>query len=129
MTLSGATTPGQSGSESNSNEEVLYVSQISEVGASSSDGLMSYPGHSLEESYPSLEMHSVYSTTLTDWAVHQQSLGGARGVMVIVAGYGNGDTSSNPGRDWLHFHIALIPFGKVWIQIFSLQFWVNSRTD
>ena len=28
---------------------------------------------------------------------------GARGVMVIVAGNGHGDTSSNPGRDWLHF--------------------------
>ena len=29
--------------------------------------------------------------------------GGARGVMVIVAGYGHGDTSSKPGPDWLHF--------------------------
>ena len=29
--------------------------------------------------------------------------GGARGVMVIVAGNGYGDTSSNPGRDELHF--------------------------
>ena len=28
---------------------------------------------------------------------------GARGVMVIVAEIGHGDTSSNPGRDWLHF--------------------------
>ena len=27
----------------------------------------------------------------------------ARGVMVIVAGHGYGDTDSNPGRDWLHF--------------------------
>ena len=27
------------------------------------------------------------------------------------------------------FHIALIPAGKVWIQLFSLQLWVNSRTD
>ena len=27
------------------------------------------------------------------------------------------------------FHIALIPLGKVWIQLFSLQQWVNSRTD
>ena len=27
------------------------------------------------------------------------------------------------------FHIALIPLGKVWIQIFYLQVWVNSRTD
>ena len=30
-------------------------------------------------------------------------LGGARGVMVIVVGNGHGDTSSNPGRGWLHF--------------------------
>ena len=29
--------------------------------------------------------------------------GGSRGVMVIVVGNGHGDTSSNPGRDWLHF--------------------------
>ena len=27
------------------------------------------------------------------------------------------------------FHIALMPLGKVWIQLFSLQLWVNSRTD
>ena len=27
----------------------------------------------------------------------------ARGVMVIVVGIGHGDTSSNPGPDWLHF--------------------------
>ena len=28
---------------------------------------------------------------------------GARGVMVIVEGNGHGDTSSNRGRNWLHF--------------------------
>ena len=38
-------------------------------------------------------------------------VGGARGVMVIVAGIGHGDTSSNPGL--IAFHIALIPLGKV----------------
>ena len=27
----------------------------------------------------------------------------AHGVMVIVVGNGHGDTSSNPGRGWLHF--------------------------
>ena len=32
-----------------------------------------------------------------------QSIGGARGVIVIVVGNGHGDTSSNPRRDWLHF--------------------------
>ena len=39
-------------------------------------------------------------------------IGGARGVMVIVVGNGHGDTSSNPGRGWLHFTLHL---GKVWI--------------
>ncbi len=45
--------------------------------------------------------------------------------MVIVVRNGQGDTSSNPGRDWLHFHIALIPLGKVWIQIFWRCWWCN----
>ena len=27
------------------------------------------------------------------------------------------------------FHIALIPLGKVWIQLFSIQLWVNSSAD
>ena len=30
---------------------------------------------------------------------HYHHRGGARGVMVIVAGYRHGDTSSNPGPD------------------------------
>ena len=50
-------------------------------------------------------------------------LGGASGVMVIVAGIEHGDTSSNPGL--IAFHIALIPLGKVWIQLFSFQLWVK----
>ena len=29
--------------------------------------------------------------------------GGTRVVMVIVVGNEQGDTSTNPGRDWLHF--------------------------
>ena len=45
--------------------------------------------------------------------IHQSNyhFGGARGVMIIVAGIGHGDTSSNPGL--IAFHIALIPLGKV----------------
>ena len=27
------------------------------------------------------------------------------------------------------FHIALIPLGKVWIRLFSLQLWVNRKAD
>ena len=29
----------------------------------------------------------------------------------------------------IEFHITLIPFGKVWIELFSLQLRVNSRAD
>ena len=41
-------------------------------------------------------------------------------------------TRWNKFKSWtklIAFHIALIPLGKVWIQLFSLQLWVNSRTD
>ena len=31
------------------------------------------------------------------------NLGGTLGVIVIVVGNEHGDTSSNPGRHWLHF--------------------------
>ena len=64
--------------------------------------------------------------------IHQykdSSFGGARDVMVIVVGNGHSDSSSNPGRGLIAFPIALIPLGKVRIQLFSLQLWVNSRTD
>ena len=69
MTLSGATTPGQSGPQSDGNKEVLRIPQSSIItGASLSDCLVSYQGHSLQESYPSAEVQSVYSTALADWA-------------------------------------------------------------
>ena len=38
-----------------------------------------------------------------DIYIYIYKVGGARGVMVIVVENGHGDTSSNPGRDWLHF--------------------------
>ena len=47
------------------------------------------------------------------------TIGGARGVMVIVVGNGHGDTRL------MAFHITLIPLGNIWIQLFSLQLWVN----
>ena len=47
-TLSGATTPGQSGPGSNGNEGVLRIPQGPSItGTSPSDCLVSYPGHSL----------------------------------------------------------------------------------
>ena len=57
-TLSGATAPS-----------VLCIPQSSSItGASPSDCLVSYPEHSLKESYPSAEMQLVYSAAQADWA-------------------------------------------------------------
>ena len=47
-TLSGATTLGQCGLGNNGNERVLSIPQSSSIpGTLPSDGLVSYPGHSL----------------------------------------------------------------------------------
>ena len=68
-TLSGATTPSQSGSESDGNEGVLHIPQNSSITrASLSDCLVSYPGHSVGESYLSAKMQLVYSTAPANWA-------------------------------------------------------------
>ena len=49
MTLSCATTPGQSGPGNNGNEGVLHIPQIPKPGALPSDCLMSYPRHSCRD--------------------------------------------------------------------------------
>ena len=69
--LSGATTPGQNGFRGVGNEEVLCIPQSSSItGATTSDGFMSYPGHTFGVgSYSSAEMQLVYFTTPTNWAV------------------------------------------------------------
>ena len=64
--LSGATIPGLSGPESNSNAGVLRISQSSSITeVSPSERLMSYPEHSLVGSYLFVEMQSVYPTSQT----------------------------------------------------------------
>ena len=45
-TLTGTTTPRQSGPESNDNEGVLHIPQSSRTEVSPSDSFVSYPGHS-----------------------------------------------------------------------------------
>ena len=67
---SGATTLSLSGPGSDGNEGVFSIPQSSNItGASLSDCLMWYPGHSVgNEFYSSAEMQLVYSTALTDWA-------------------------------------------------------------
>ena len=56
------------------NRGTLHSQSSSITGASPSDCLVSYPGHLLEESYPSAEMQSVYCTAQADWAQNEQDL-------------------------------------------------------
>ena len=60
-TLAGDTTPGLSGSGSNYNEGVLHIPQSSKTGASTSNCLVSYGGHSL---VGGAEIQSVHSTAI-----------------------------------------------------------------
>ena len=67
--LSGDTIPGQSQPGNNGNDGVLHIPQSSSItGTLPSGCLFSYPGHSLEGSYPSAEKQSVYSTAPADRA-------------------------------------------------------------
>ena len=42
---------------------------------------------------------SIYHLFEHSYGFLLNNFGGVRGVMVIVTGYGHGDTSSNPGQD------------------------------
>ena len=76
-TLSGASTPGHSGPGAHGNEGVLHIPQSSSITeGSSSDCLVSYPGHWLGESYLSVEMQSVYSVAPAKWTVISRTLVG-----------------------------------------------------
>ena len=79
-TLPGAITPGQSGSDGN--EGLLRILQSSSItGASPSNCLMSYPGDSLGESYPSAKIQLVYSTAILGYVAE----GLHKAYLIVVA--------------------------------------------
>ena len=70
-TWTGTTSLNQSGLGSNSNKGILHISQSTRGGASHSDSLESYLGHSLAWGIgllPPAKMQSAFSTVLPDWA-------------------------------------------------------------
>ena len=70
MTQPGATILCQCGPRSNSNEGILCILQTSSITVTSTlDFLVLYPGHSLEDSYPSEDHQSVYSAAPADWNI------------------------------------------------------------
>ena len=54
---------------------------------------------------------------------------GHRSVTIISVRSEHGDLSSNPGRSGLHFYTTQISWGKVYIELVSLQLRVNSRAN
>ena len=69
MNLFGVTTPGQKRPGNDGDKVVHRIPQSSSItGISWSDCLVSYPGHSLGESYRYALMQSVYSGAVADWA-------------------------------------------------------------
>ena len=73
-TISGTTTLGQSRLGSNGNNGVFHILQSSSItGASPSDFLVLYPGHSLVEYYTTAEIQSMYSAAPSDWANTSQT--------------------------------------------------------
>ena len=68
-TLSGVTTSDKNGPVKDDNDGVPCIPQSSSIiGASPSDSLVPYPGHTLRESYLLAEIQLVYSTASADWA-------------------------------------------------------------
>ena len=49
--------------------------------------------------------------------------------MVIVLGHRHGDPSSTIEKRMFVFHIALIPLGKTYLKLFSLQLFVHGKAD
>ena len=79
----------------------------------------------------------IYTYVRTKWIIYIYIYN----VMVIVVGNGHGDTSSNHGRDWLHFTLHLYPWERYesnyspssHIRIINLfpscnGFWYKSKT-
>ena len=92
-TLSAANRAGQSGTGSDGNEGVLRIPQSSSnTGSSPSDCLVSYQRHSLEESYHSPEIQSVYYASLADWASYWKE---NRSRIVISWKFNNNLTQEN----------------------------------
>ena len=75
-TLSGATTPNQSGPGSDGNEEVLHIPLSSSITGTSPSDCFSVIFRTLirRKFYTSAEKQSVYSTALANWTIYTSRL-------------------------------------------------------
>ena len=123
-TLSGATTLGQSGPGGNGNERVSRIPQISKAGATQSDGLMSYPGHSLGGwgFLPLCRDAVMDTTTPADWTSLEPNLF----YYLLIACNGK-------WKRWFHAYLKDISTNwntlsfKIWILLVEFVFWDDNR--
>ena len=78
--------------------------------------------------WPILFFLKIYIYIYTGMRTHIQNRG-FHGVMFTVEENGHDDLSSNSWTRLFASYIVQMPLEKVWIQLFSLQLYVNSRLD
>ena len=83
--------------QSFSYSEIGYQTLMVRVSANGPGNWGSIPGRVIPKTQKMVLDASLLKTQ------HHNEWRGARDVMVIVTGYGHGDTSSILGQDWLHF--------------------------
>ena len=113
---------GQGGPESDGNEEVLCILQSSSItGAPPSDCLVYY-----QDSH----WWSLTPLQRSSWCILQpQPTGHKCPWCNCYCWKWTWQPDFKPSARLFAFHIVLIPLGKVWIQLFSLQIRANSRVD
>ena len=82
--------------------------------------------------YPTAKKQSVYYTAPADWEtiwLWNLFVLDSRRRCPWCNGYRCRKWTWRHETRLIAFHIALIPLGKVWIQLLSLQLWVNSKAD
>ena len=87
----------QSRHKSDGNEGVLFIPQNSP-----SDCLVSKPGQSVGESYPSTEMQSMYSAVPADWANNELecTLSDIRAMVLSILSYSNNSSNLPIMPEW-----------------------------
>ena len=96
-------------------------------------GLLRIIKHQLHNRQPRWRLHVEYGLCTTNYYRNRRSLEIKHHTNRWCNCYRRRKwTRRHKFKSWtklIAFHIALISLGKVWIQLFSLQLWINSRTD
>ena len=83
----------------------------------------------LSQSGPGSNDNEEWDVVISEFNVPYDKLESTSCIMVMIEGNGLGHTEFKTWTKLFAFHIGVIPLGKVGIQLFSPQLWVNSRIE